>query len=201
MTGGGITPPGYGTAPYSLNTSAYLDPSMAFTMANGLRTLGSSAAAQGQTFSGNTLKDILGYSQGLASQNWNNASQLAAQQQGFGRGVDVSNTQLDQSQQGITNNQNQANRNFDYQAQLNDQTIPFSQQLQLANLGLGAQGQTSNLATTLATLLSGNLGTLGQIQGSGTIGSSNAVTNAISQILANMNQSNVLNRVLPNTGG
>jgi len=72
--------------------------------------------------------------------------------------------------------------------------------MQAAQLGLGAQGQQSNLSQTLATLLSGNLGTLGQIQGSGTIGANNSITNAISQMLAGLTQNNTLNRVLPQGG-
>ena len=187
-------------ADYAYNPQQYLDPSMAFTMSNGLRALGSSASAAGQTFSGNTLKDILGYSQGLAGQNWNQAAGQAAQQQGFNRGVDTSNTQLNQSQQGITNAQNQYNQNFGYQAALNDQTIPWNQQMQAAQLGLGAQGQQSTLSQTLATLLSGNLGTLGQIQGSGTIGANNSITNAISQMLAGLTRNNTLNLALPQGG-
>jgi len=177
--GGGQAGQAPGSPGYPLDVNKYLDPSMAFTMANGLRTLGSSASAGGQTFSGNTLKDILGYSQGLASTNYNNAEQQAAQQQGFKYGVDT------------------GDRNFAYQAQLNDQTIPFDQQYKMAQLGLQGQGQNSSLAATLATLLSGNLGTLGQIEGSGTIGSNNSITSAISQILSGLVNNNTLNRVLP----
>ena len=96
------------TNPYDV--SNYLDPSMAFTMANGLRSLNSNQAASGQLSSGNSLKDILGYSQGLASTNYNNAVGQA-----------------------------QNDRNFGYNVALNDQTIPFNQQLQLAQLGMRAR--------------------------------------------------------------
>jgi hypothetical protein len=184
-------------ADYGYNPQQYLDPSMAFTMSNGLRALGSSASAGGQTFAGNTLKDILGYSQGLAGQNWGQAAGQAAQQQGFQRGVDTSNTQLNQAQQGITNAQNNYNQNFGYQAALNDQTIPFNQQMQLGQLGLQGTGQQSQLAQTLATLLSSNYQTQGNVQGAGAIGGNNALTSAISAILANANSNNMMNRVLP----
>ena len=191
-SGSGSTYPGgsqagqaLGSAGYPLDVQKYLDPSMKFTTDEGMRRLNSSASAAGQTFSGQTLKDILDYSQGQASTNWNNAAQRAAQQQGFKYGVDT------------------GDRNFAYQAQLNDQTIPWWQQMQLANLGLQSQQSSGALAGTLAALLSGNLNTLGQTQGAGTIGANNSLTNAISQILANLNQNSLMNRIpgLNGTGG
>lgn len=214
------TPNGLGAAnqtanDYNYDPSKYLDPSMGWTMQQGLRGLGSTASAKGQTFSGQTLKDILGYSQGLASQNWNQAAQQAAQQQGFARGVDTSNVGMNQAQQGITNNLNlqnnaqnmqqqginnalnQYNQGFQYQRALNDQTIPFSQQMQMAQLGLQGTGQASNLASTLATLLSANAQGAGSAAGAGTVGGSNALQSAISQILASLSSGNIVNRVLP----
>ena len=151
---------------------------MNFTMGEGLRALGSSASAQGQTFSGNTLKDILKYSQGVAGTNYQNASNTAAQQQGFGNTVDQQNVA-----------QGNVNRNFDYQAQLNDQTIPFDQQYKTAQLGLQGSGQQSTLASVLA-----------QILGAGTVGASNSLTSAISQMLASLNQNNLYNNLFPAKG-
>jgi hypothetical protein len=174
--GSAIPPPSSATG-YGFDPMKYLDPSMQFTMGEGLRALGSSAAAGGQVNSGQTLRDILKYSQGLASTNYNNAAQTAGQQQQFGYNVD--------------NN----DRNFAYQAAINDQTIPFDQQLKLAGLGLqGAQGQ-SNLSSVLATLLSGNTIAGGQAAGAGTIGANNSITSAISQILAQLTGNNLMNRI------
>lgn len=49
------------------------DPSYQFRLSEGAKTLAASAAARGQTGSGQNLKDITNYSQGAASQEYNNA--------------------------------------------------------------------------------------------------------------------------------
>jgi hypothetical protein len=193
----------------------WLDPSMQFTMDQGMRALGSSASAGGQTFAGNTLKDILGYSQGLASQGYNDAYNKAAGQQQFAQQGSQFDRNL-QNQMSMSDNalqaaQQQANANreiaanqlawnresgdraFNYQAQLNDQTIPWQQQYQMAQLGLQGTGQQSNLAATLAGLLSNNLLTQGQIQGSGTMGQNNSITSALSSILSGLYNNNTYN--------
>lgn len=183
-----IPPPGAGGANYALDVNKYLDPSMAFTMGEGMRALGSSASAGGQVNSGQTLRDIIKYSQGVAGQNWGQAANLAQQQQGFGRNIDVNNRDFTQAQ-------NVNDRDFAYNAMRDDQTIPFNQQLQQAQLGLTASGQQSNLASVLATLLSNNTIAGGQAAGAGTIGGNNAVTSAISQILAQLTGNNLMNRI------
>lgn len=85
-----------------LNVGQFLDPSMAFQQAEGQKAVQTSAAARGGLLSGATLKDLTQYSQGLASQNYNNAAQLAmnnrAQQTGLagtlaGFGSDAANMQ------------------------------------------------------------------------------------------------------------
>ena len=60
-----------------LNTQQFMDPSMQFAMAEGQKALERSAAARGGALSGAAMKDLLNYSQGLATQNYNNAAQLA----------------------------------------------------------------------------------------------------------------------------
>jgi hypothetical protein len=174
-----IVPPGQGGANYALDPSKYLDPSMAFTMAEGLRGLGSTASAGGQTFAGNTLRDILKYSQGVAGQNWNNAAQLAAQQQGFGRNIDVNNRDFTQAQ-------NVNDRDFAYKAQTEDQLNAWNQNYQQQALGIqAAQGQ-NQLASIIAQLQNSNIMKGGETQGAGTLGQNAAGTDAISQIIAMM---------------
>lgn len=186
-SGGGIAPPNASTG-YALNPGAYLDPSMAFETAEGLRALGSRAGAAGQTFAGNTLKEIMDYSQGRARTNYNNATAVAQQQQGFGRGVDVNNRDF-------TQGQNVSDRDFAYLAQLNDQTIPFGQRMAEAQLGLQGAAGGSSLAAILAQLVSGNTMTGGQAGAAGTVGGNNAITQMISQLLAQMNSGAMLNRI------
>ena len=191
--GAPIAPPGAGGANYALDVNKYLDPSMAFTMGEGLRALGSSASAGGQVNSGQTLRDIIKYSQGVAGQNWNNAAQLAAQQQGFGRGIDVNNRDFTQAQ-------NVSDRDFAYNAQREDQTIPFNQQMQLAQLGMTGLGQQASLSEVLAKLQSANTILGGQAAGAGTVGANRAVTDPLSQLIAMMTGNSYMNN-FPQFGG
>jgi hypothetical protein len=156
--------------PYSV--ANYLDPSMGFQMNQGLRALGSSAAAGGQTFSGNTLKDILGYSQGLASTAYNSAADRAM-----------------------------ADRSFGYGVQKDSQTIPFSQEMQLAGLGTQNNAINADLAKSLAGLISGNTIAGGQAAGAGTIGGNNAITQMLSSIFGNLQSNQTLQQILARAGG
>jgi len=116
------------------------------------------------------------------------AAQAIAQ---FNQNAALNNAWQPAFQNYLANNQQQ------YNMALNDQTIPFQQQLQLAQLGLQGQQGAAGLQQTLAALLSSNLSNLGQIQGTGTIGGNNAITGAISQWLQQMLSQGMLNRVLP----
>lgn len=75
----------------NLDVNQFLDPSMQFTMNQGLNALNASAAARGGLLSGGALKNALEYSQGLASQNYNNAVNQALanrnQQVGIGQNL------------------------------------------------------------------------------------------------------------------
>jgi hypothetical protein len=151
--------------PYAV--ANYLDPSMGFQMQQGLRALGSSAAAGGQTFSGNTLKDILGYSQGMASTAYNTAADRAM-----------------------------ADRTFGYGVQKDTQTIPFAQQMQLAGLGMQGNAINADLSKSLAGLLSANTIAGGQAAGAGTIGGNNALTGMLSQIFGGLQGNQTLQQIL-----
>jgi hypothetical protein len=62
-----------------LDVKSYLDPSMAFAQEQGQKAIESSVAARGLAKSGAALKSIAKFSNGLASQNWSNATNLAMQ--------------------------------------------------------------------------------------------------------------------------
>jgi len=66
-------------APSADDIKAQLDPSMQFTMDEGLKALQRSAAGRGRLNSGGTLKDINTFAQGLASTNYGNAYSRAYQ--------------------------------------------------------------------------------------------------------------------------
>jgi len=61
----------------ALNVNSFLDPSMQFSMSEGQKALERSAAARGGVLSGAAMQDLMRYSQGLASQNYNSAANLA----------------------------------------------------------------------------------------------------------------------------
>jgi hypothetical protein len=170
-SGTSLATPGAGSSsPYDV--ANFLDPSMGFQMDQGMRALGSSAAAGGQTFSGNTLKDILNYSQGLASTDYGNAFNRAQQQQQFGYGV-----------------------------QKDNQTIPFQQEMQLAGLGMQGNAINADLSKSLAGLISGNTIAGGQAAGAGTIGGNNAITQMLTSIFGNLQGNSTLQQILARAGG
>jgi len=159
---------------YITNPSAYLDPSMAFTMKQGMDQLQNSAAAQGNLLSGQTLKGIENYAQGLAGTNWQNA---------------FSNAQNDANRlYGIDNN----DRNFAYGAAVNDRNFNNANQQFLSGQGLNATNNQSSLARALSSLLSANTIAAGQTQAGGTLGGANNINSLISSLLGQYNSSNNL---------
>ena len=162
------------TPAYSLDVGKYLNPQADYMREQAMKSL--QGTYGGNFLSGPTMKAISDYTSNMAQGNaWNPAVATAAQQQSFGRDT------------------NQMDRNFQYQAGLNDQQIPFNQQMQLAQLGLsGTQGQqsVSNLMATLLGQLS--LGS-GQAAGTGTIGAGNAISGGISQLISQLLQQGVMN--------
>lgn len=159
---------------YITNPSAYLDPSMAFTMKQGMDQLQNSAAAQGNLLSGQTLKGIENYAQGLAGTNWQNA---------------FNNAQADANRlYGIDNN----DRNFAYNAAVNDRNFNNANQQFLSSQGLQSTNAQSSLAQALSSLLSANTIAAGQTQAGGTLGGANNINSLISSLLGQYNSQNNL---------
>src|SRR5208282_2597256 len=164
---------GLGTIPlpssangYGLDVSAYQNP-MAQTMQDWAdKALQSTYAGAGDLLSGPAMQGISQYNQQAALNNsYAPALAAAQQQQGTGIGLD------------------QYNQQFAYNQALNNQTIPFNEQMQLANLGLqGAQGQqgVTNLNAQLQAMLAQSMG---QAQGAGTQGAAGSISSAIQQML------------------
>src|SRR5271166_235442 len=123
---------GLGTIPlsssasgYGLDVSAYQNP-MAQTMQDWAnKALQGTYAGAGDLLSGPAMQGITQYNQQAALNN-SYAPALAAAQQKQGTGIGL----------------DQYNQQFGYNQALNNQTIPFNQQLQQAQMGLqGAAGQ------------------------------------------------------------
>jgi hypothetical protein len=185
--------PGTGGVDYSqplTDVSAFLDPSMAFRLKQGEDAIQNSAAARGGLLSGNTLKQLTKYGQDMGSQEYANAFNRANSDRGFRYGVDAGDRDFAYRAQ-------TGDRDFGYNAQRDDRN--FNQQTLRDLAGFGMQGtQGSNaLQATLAALISGNTMAAGNAQGAGTIGGSNAINNAISQILAQV----MGNRTINSFGG
>jgi hypothetical protein len=194
---GGTPPPGGATTPgttpntnlgsegYPLDVEKYLDPSMAFRMKMGQEAIGTGAAAGGNFLSGSTGKALTDFGQNLASTEYANAYQRAAQQQGFKYGVDT------------------GDRDFAYQAMVGDRNYNTQVQEFLAQLGLsGAQGQAGQqqaLATAIAQLMTNS----GQITSTGTAAGGTNINNTISQIVSGLQSGMTLQQIMakfPNLG-
>ena len=162
--GNGMSIPG-GQPNYPLDIGSYLNPMMRYALKNGIDTINNSAAASGSLNSGNTLKELMDFATGQASNNFNNAAQIAAGQQGFAYNVD--------------NN----DRNFDFMTNNADRNFNLQKDQFLASLGMTGLGQTNQNASVLAQILAHNILTGGQAAAGGTIGGNNAIINAIMQAL------------------
>lgn len=153
--------------------SSFLNPMAQYMQDWANKGLQSTYAAQGDLLSGPAMQGISQFNQNAAL---NNAWQPAFNNY-------------------LANNQQQ------YGMALNDQTIPFQQQMQLAQLGLQGQQGSSSLAATLAALLSNNMTNIGQAQAGGSIGTGNAINSSIANAISNALQQNYMNMFAPKQPG
>jgi hypothetical protein len=144
----------------------YLNPMAGWAQDQGLKGLQSTYAGSGSLNSGTAMKGISDYlTKSSINDAWQPAFSNYMTDKGFNYGVDS------------------ADRNFGYQAATGDRNYNLQQLLAQGQLGLqGTQGG-ANVNNVLATLLSGNLGSLGQIQGTGTMGQNNATTASIQSMI------------------
>lgn len=180
----------------------YANPMASWMTDEGLRKLKSSYAGTGNFLSGGAMRGITDYAENSARANsFQPAFQNYMADKGFNLGVDTSDRNFAADQANLDRQFNYGvdtgNRAFDYTAQTGDRSFSADMANRLAQLGLsgttGAAGSNDTLALLLAQLAQSG----GQAAGTGTIGGSNALTSAISQIIANMNQQNIVNRIFP----
>jgi hypothetical protein len=119
--------------------NVFNDPGYQFRMNQGLDALERSAAARGMLRTGNTLKDIINYSQGLASTEYGNMFNRAAQAYGTNyqglRDMYAPNLAYWQAvtQQGMGNANTRQQQSFDaYRMALDDE---FRREQMLMNFG------------------------------------------------------------------
>ena len=168
----------------------YFDPGYAFRLNEGSNALQNSAAARGGLLSGATLKGISNYAQNAASGEFNNAYNRFAGDRSFNYGVDSADRQFDY-------NAAQDDRNFGYNAQRDDRNFNQQSLRDLMGYGMQGTGGQADTARLLATLLGQNALSMGQTQGAGTMGGSNAISGAISQILQQLLSQSAMNRYSP----
>ena len=146
--------------PNSVNPNT--DPGFQFQEQQGQLALQNSAAARGGLLSTGTAKNLLGFSQGLASTEYGNAYNRALE-----------------SYQANQNNYNTNNNNV-YSRLMGVSDLGQNSTTNLnANLQQGAQNQ-GNIDMTSAQLVGQQLTNAGAARASGIVGSSNALTSGIS---------------------
>jgi hypothetical protein len=160
--------PGTAGTSFALNPSAYMNPMESYLQDWATHDLSSAYGGAGDFLSGAAGRGIAQNAANIAANtSYLPGLQTAQQQQQAGIGLGEFNQQM----------QNQL--------ALENQTIPFNQQMQLAQLGLsGAQGQSqiNQIMAMLQAQLAQSAGTAG---GTGTVAGTNAINNAISQFISN----------------
>ena len=174
------------------------DPGYKFRMEEGQKALERSAAAKGGLFSGGLLKDIANYSQGLASQEFN---------QGYNRAENTANTEYNKNL-GQFNldksifDSNEAARASDYTRGTGEYTMAHDifkgNQTDLFNRLTSLSGGGQTAATTLggaASQYASNAGSIGinNATRTGDLGVSSAGTQGSGYLAAGNNRANAAN--------
>jgi hypothetical protein len=166
-----------GADPLALNVNSFLNPNLAFTMKQATDQIQNSAASRGNLQSGSTLKGLADYTTGKANAAWGDAVQNAMADRGFRTGVDTND------------------RNFFYNAARDDRNFNYGTLQDLARFGMQGTQSAADVQRWLATLLSNNALTGGQVNASGTVGGNNAVNQAIQQFIQQYLGNNLMSRV------
>ena len=158
-------------APSADDIKGQLDPSMQFTMDEGLKALQRSAAGRGRLNSGGTLKDINTFAQGLASTNYGNAYSRAYQNSlmNYQSGMENQGNRFNRlnsiSQMGTyaTANENAARQNFGNQVMALDERTGYG----IAESQLGLGRSLANLSIDEGNIRAGQtMGKLANVTGS-----------------------------------
>jgi hypothetical protein len=199
----------------NLDVNKFLDPSLAYRENEAANVISNGAAARGNLLSGSTQKAIADRVSGMAGDAYTQALQASMADRTFGRGVFTDNrnfgegqrqfnTNFGENQRQFNNNfgegqrrfdtgVDQADRAFDYNAQVGDRNFNYTRLSDLAHMGLnGTQGQAA-LQQALAQLTATLGMTNAQVGAAGAQGANSAITQMISQILAQINGNHVVN--------
>lgn len=207
--GGDTNAAGYGRFAGNFdNTKFEQDPGYAFRQEEGMRALERSAAARGGLLSGNMLKGVQRFSQGLASQEYQNAfnryqteraSQLGALQPLMGAGQNAANVMTNaagaygqntaqnafaRGAANVGNIQNLYGTQSNLALQQGENTARnaynVAQAAQQGAMNLGNAGATA--AYNVGNAQAAGLTNAAQARASGYVGSSNAMANALGSI-------------------
>ena len=186
-------------APFSFSgVNETNDPAYQFDLQQGQQAVQRSAAAQGGLVSGGALKDLDNYSQGVASNQYQQSYQNAANlyQQNYANSLGTYQTNYANTAQQNQQNYTNALQNYNtaYNVFQNNQTSSFNRQAAVAGIGqtstaqLGQAGAAAagNYSQTAATGASGAANYLTQgatAAGAGTVGVANALSGGINNAL------------------
>jgi hypothetical protein len=206
-----------------LDVSKFLDPSLAYRENEAANVISNGAAARGNLLSGSTQKAIADRVSGMAGDAYTQALQASMADRTFGRGVFTNdrdygtalsewNKNFGEGQRQFNNNfgegqrrfdtgVDQADRAFDYNAQVGDRDFNYGNLANLARMGQNATGSQADISGLLARLLSANTIASGQAGAQGTLGSNNAITSMISQLIGSYGQNSWMDRLFPSTPG
>lgn len=159
------------------------DPGYKFRMAQGLKGIRNSRAGQGSLKSGATLKALLGYGQGLASEEMGNAYNRFSDQRNFANNVF-------QSGRNFKRNAFETNRNFGanqfqqgYQNRVGANQDRFNRLASIAGVGQQAAQNLGAHGANFAQNTGNNLMAGANAQAAGQVGAANAQTGAFNNLL------------------
>ncbi|MGL5720654.1 MAG: hypothetical protein ACRCYP_07710, partial [Alphaproteobacteria bacterium] len=154
------------------------DPGYQFRMQQGAEALQNSAAARGNLMGGDTGRALMEYGQNFASNEFQNAFQRYQQNRQFRSGAYQDAFNRNSAERG--NAYNVFNRERDFAA--NERNTRYNQLANLAGLGQTANTSVGNWGSNAANA-AGNFGVMGSnAAAAGTMGQTNAWTNAANQI-------------------
>lgn len=174
------TAPGGYTLPTQADAAA--TPGYQFTKDEGDKSVLEGASAAGGSITGGTLKALDTFGSGLADSTYNDTVNRTLQAYG-------ANLQGYQSQLAGYNTQQAA------------QQQAFNQLYAPTSLGESAVSSINNSGAQSANAISNILNQQGQSAASGTVASSNAITNGLSGGLNTLNQTALLGKLLPSLAG
>lgn len=194
---------GYGAlnAPFGQTTAALAQtPGYQFQLQQGDQGILNAASATGSVQSGNTLKALGSYNQGLASTDYQQAltNYMNQQSQAFNQQYDTSSLDFSQQQsasQDQFSDQLSAEQ-VAYNQALQAQQQQFNQSYDLASLSENAAAGLGSTSAAVGQSIGSDITGAGNALAAGTVGSSNAIGNALTGSTSSLSNALLLQSLL-----